>query len=360
MRKRVKVPRSVGVLVAAFLLAIAAIPLASFGADHLDAPSLTSPGARGELDVNDIYVFEGEDAGNTVLVMTVNPNAGALGTAKFGSDVIYQMKIDTNGDAVEDIAYKFRFGAPRADGTQRMHVKLAKDKRAMEAGWSGGILVKGYTEDIVTARHGRTVFAGVRSDPFFFDLGGFLGSVEGQGPRMFNDGSQSDPFATFNTMAIVLELPDHKLGDDIGVWGTTNTRVRGTYTQIDRMGRPAINTVFSATVLGGGKNAFNQDHPADDVSTYTSDFVNRLVALTTVVGAPYTPAEAAGIVGLLLPDVLTYDTGTAAAGPLNGRNLADDVIDVELGIVTNGVVTTDSIPAHTDYLTSFPYLGPAH
>ena len=59
-----------------------------------------------------------------------------------------------------------------------------------------------------------------------------------------------------------------------------------------------------------------------------------------------------------------------AAGPLNGRALADDVIDAELNIVTGGfpfagrnnvgAIPTDGVWAHGDYLSSFPYLGVPH
>jgi hypothetical protein len=49
-----------------------------------------------------------------------------------------------------------------------------------------------------------------------------------------------------------------------------------------------------------------------------------------------------------------------AAGPLNGRGLADDVIDVELNLVTKGAVPTDMIGPHADYLAAFPYLGKPH
>jgi hypothetical protein len=47
-------------------------------------------------------------------------------------------------------------------------------------------------------------------------------------------------------------------------------------------------------------------------------------------------------------------------GVFNGRSLADDVIDTELGVVTNGAVTTDCVGPHADYLKAFPYLGPPH
>jgi hypothetical protein len=59
-----------------------------------------------------------------------------------------------------------------------------------------------------------------------------------------------------------------------------------------------------------------------------------------------------------------------AAGPLNGRGLANDVIDAELNIVTGGfafegrnnigAIPTDGVPAHGDYLPTFPYLGVPH
>ena len=73
----------------------------------------------------------------------------------------------------------------------------------------------------------------------------------------------------------------------------------------------------------------------------------------------YTVAQAQGLADFLLPDVLTYDTATKAGG-LNGRALSDDVIDIELGITTNGAVTSDGVGPHSDYLAVFPYLGVPH
>jgi hypothetical protein len=64
---------------------------------------------------------------------------------------------------------------------------------------------------------------------------------------------------------------------------------------------------------------------------------------------------------ILLPDVITYDVSTPADGTaLNGRALADDVIDAELGITTHGCATSDGVAAHSDYSSTFPYLGTPH
>ena len=52
--------------------------------------------------------------------------------------------------------------------------------------------------------------------------------------------------------------------------------------------------------------------------------------------------------------------GVFLEGFLNGRRLRDDVIDIELNLVTNGKITGDGVGRHSDYLSRFPYLGKPH
>ena len=90
-----------------------------------------------------------------------------------------------------------------------------------------------------------------------------------------------------------------------------------------------------------------------------SDLAQTMVDMLEHFG--YDVATAKTIAEILLPDVITYDVGSMANGAaLNGRALSDDVIDAELGIVTNGHITTDCIGPHSDYLNSFPYVGNPH
>ena len=91
---------------------------------------------------------------------------------------------------------------------------------------------------------------------------------------------------------------------------------------------------------------------------FRQNTIDTLIALSGL-GTPYTPAQAAAIADILLPDTLTYTVGTNA-GFLNGRDLDDDVIDIELGLVTNGAVPSDGVGPHGDYLAAFPYLGAPH
>lgn len=123
------------------------------------------------------------------------------------------------------------------------------------------------------------------------------------------------------------------------------------FNQVDRIGRPAINTVF---IPSGSKQGFNQSAPADDPAAYTADLVNFL---TTVAGQTTQAAEA--LAGVLLPDILTIDT-SAPSQFLNGRGLADDVITAELGIIfgSNAALNDDNVDANdAQFLNTFPYLG---
>ena len=124
-----------------------------------------------------------------------------------------------------------------------------------------------------------------------------------------------------------------------------------TFNQVDRIGRPAINTVFIAS---GSKQVFNQAEPVSDAMDYTTDVVNFL---TTVAGQ--STADAQGLAGALLPDILTIDVSTAT-GFLNGRGLSDDVITAELGLIfgSNGALNDDNVDANdVAFQSTFPYLG---
>jgi hypothetical protein len=354
------------IVTSAFVLTIGAAPLLVRGADHLDAPGLMSPEGRLQADILDVYVFEGSDAGRTVLATTIGPGAGAIAPTKFSTNVDYVLNVDGDGDAIQDLAYVMRFGKGRGGRQSWELTRYAGDSARTLTG--GKVLGDGMTGRSDSVKGQGMVFAGLRSDPFFFDLDAFLDDVLGQDRgRSFCDGADgagSDFFAPLNANAIVIEVPDGALGGMIGVWVATV----GGDGQIDRMGRPAINTVFNA---GADKNAFNAGRPRDDLAVFGDNVAAVLDTFSALdTEGPYTEADRDTLVGVLLPDILTYDTATAAAGPLNGRGLADDVIDAELNIVTGGfefpgrdaagAIGTDCVGPHTDYRATFPYLGTAH
>jgi hypothetical protein len=354
------------VMASALVLALGAVPLLSMGADHLDAPGTMSPSGRNDGDINDVYVFEGNNPSKTVIAVTTHPAAGAISPLEYATDIAYKIRVDRNGDAVADLVYRVRFGPANDDGVQRYRISRRR------GGNDARLVGKGRTGSSTSLAGGGRAFAGLRSDPFFFDLAAFQGSVLGvPNGRSFCDqkgGTEGIDFFEFlNTNAIVLEVRDSALGSNIGVWATTSTGSEVS-DRIDRMGRPAINTVFNS---GEDKNAFNHGRPAKDVARFTDNVKSVLATFSALDSeGAYSNRQLNILAGVLLPDVITYDTSTSAQGPLNGRALADDVIDAELNIVTggfpfpgrdgNGAIGTDCVGAHTDYLSHFPYLGEPH
>jgi hypothetical protein len=302
-----------------------------------------------QIDITDIYAFQKPgDAAKSILVLNVNPLATTFADS-FEQSAVYQLKVDTNGDAVAEIAFRFRF-SPFQNGAQSCTVHRATGGDAAGANSGGAVIISnapcsfGSTPHVTTAGDYK-FFAGLRSDPFFFDLLGFLNGFKFTG---------SDFFVDKNVFGIVLEVPNSSaLGSSphIGVWASNLLPINGALVQVDRMGRPAINTVFNH---GNDKNVFNSIPPTQDRALFTNNVVTTLETL-----GGYAPSEAAAIAQILLPDILTYDY-SSTAGFLNGRQLTDDVIDIELNLVTHGAITGDGVGPHTDLLTEFPYLGQPH
>ena len=332
----------------ALALAFGLVALPARAADHLDASGLTPPGGDTRLDLTDVYVFQSpSNSSNTVLIMGVNPLEGILNDGTFrSSGASYEFKIDSDGDAKEDLTYKLTFSAPNGSGVQGVTLR-----RLPASGGGGSLLATGQTGQDISIAGGGTLRADVFDDPFFFDLVAFLG-----GGATFCDGTPSDFFLLKNISAIVLEVPSTWLGSsNIGLWGRTVLND----VQIDRMGRPAINTVFipnnpfePAGTEPSQKNHFNAGKPRNDQRDFRGEVVDTLEIFY---GAGSPTAQA--LADFLLPDMLTVDTSLPTLFP-NGRGLTDDVIDTELSLVTAPAgITSDCVTSDSAFSGSFPYLA---
>jgi hypothetical protein len=115
------------------------------------------------LNCCDVYLFEGR-SGHTVMVMTSNADAGISSPDAFHPEGLYALRIDTDGDAKENVIFKFRFGEPRhAHGDEHRHVQSFKVIRA-DAGQIAGIdgeeIAEGETGTSAEA-NGVRVYAGL-------------------------------------------------------------------------------------------------------------------------------------------------------------------------------------------------------
>src|SRR5713226_3143377 len=103
------------------IVVISKLEGSAFVADHLDAPGLKSPGGDAKVDITDIYAFQKPgDPNNSILIMNVNPLAPTLAD-EFDHTAIYELKVDTNADAVAEIAFRITF-SPKTHGAQRATV----------------------------------------------------------------------------------------------------------------------------------------------------------------------------------------------------------------------------------------------
>lgn len=222
------------------ILALALTGSAALAADHLDSPATQAEPAA---DINDLYAWTSADGTKLNLVLTVFP---AASEAAMFSDSVQYVFHTTSGAS---------FGAA---GTP-LDILCQFDANQEIACWAG---TSDYASGDASATSGVAsvngkfrVFAGLRDDPFFFNLEGFnavLGTVTSvAGSLSFDDagcpaldaetsaalvgqlsaapdgGSAADFFAPLNTLSIVVEIDLDLVaagGDIVSVWASTRAR----------------------------------------------------------------------------------------------------------------------------------------
>jgi hypothetical protein len=319
---------------------------------HYSGPDFGFPHGDARLDFTDLYAFpKPGDASKSILIMNVHPSAvvdppGPTTAEPFAPDALYEFKIDTDGDAVADIAYRVRFSSEK-DGSQTATLRRVEGAEAAGMGDGGQLVVEAAPVSTsrnasMTEANGYRFFAGWRSDPFFFDVHGAKNNLQFTG---------DDFFADKDVCSIVLEVPNSDLGTKrVGLWARTLDGAGGKWVQADRGALPA-QAVF---LVGDERDAYLAGEPEDD-ARFVAVFAHALEHT-----GGYTPEAAKRVAGTLLPDLLRYNPTRPATFPDNGRALTDDVSDFFLALLTNGKVTGDKVGPHGDLIAEFPYLGPPH
>src|SRR5258707_1390457 len=146
---------------------------------HASGPNFGFPRGDARLDMTDLYAFpKPGDPGKSVLILNVHPSFrldSPEPTTKepFAPGALYELKIDTDGDAVADLAYSAQFSSS-GDGKQTAMLRRTQGARAGGVGDEGEVIVEGAPvsvgrEALVTKAGDYQFFSGWRSDPFFFD-----------------------------------------------------------------------------------------------------------------------------------------------------------------------------------------------
>ncbi len=299
----------------------------AFASSHREAPLIT---ATPKLDGADYYAFVSYEPGRedyVTLVANYLPLQDAYGGPNYfqlDTNAVYEIHVDNNGDAIEDITFQFRFQTESKDialtigpeGNQRTVAVPVLAVGPFSAGNTATLNVdQRYTLDVIRGpRRAGTpepvlnpqtatpvftkpqdnvgtktipnyeayansyiyevdlpgselkakVFVGQRKDPFVVNLGETfdLVNLNPLGPVAGN----TDSLAYKNVTALCLEIPKAFLlaaggSPVLGTWTTASTRAGDTLTQVSRLGMPLVNEV----VIGlKDKDAFNASEPKDD------------------------------------------------------------------------------------------------
>lgn len=362
----------------------------------------------GELDLKgralhttDFFVFREQDqnpaagAGDLIFVMNVNPRSLPRQEYAFSTNAQYDIHVTRamNNDAMPtgktDAMLRFQFGAPGQDGSQPIKVTAVRDG-VTTAGSMGARTtpLAAAAAPIVTpvTLGGGTisVFAGLREDPFFFDVEQFFrvrAGALGMGPKVGFREPGYDFTAGYNVLSIAVRVPRAWLAGSTSAttfdaWTTVSSGGK----QIARLARPAIGEgLLTTTAYQNALNGVGPDFEAAALSGHKpeADAAGPIVAEAkhTLMAFGNDDKRATALLVAFLPDVMRIDTtgpsGYGAAlnakgSPIRGRKITDDVIHVTLSVVTNGAVKTDNVTyagpngggtAHKPLLTSFPYLA---
>src|SRR5206468_13012236 len=109
---------------------------------HYSGPNIGFPRGDARLDLTDLYAFpKPGDPDKSILIMNVHPSVGLnppgpTTPEPFAREERYELKIDTDGDAVANCSYEVRFSSfegGKQSGTRRR----GEGAQATETGGGG-------------------------------------------------------------------------------------------------------------------------------------------------------------------------------------------------------------------------------
>jgi hypothetical protein len=208
--------------------------------DHQDTPETE---IQQLPDINDVYAFPGSSPDRLAFVLTTaSPITPAQSpTIGFDPNLLYQIKVDNDGDKIEDLVFQVKFIGKGRNQKVELYGPVAPAMiGSMTTLVKAEPILTGATNTALGSANGIQLQAGLFDDPFFIDLKQFFRILPDRRPSRgplskFPDPASSfrnpgvDFLRGFNALGIVIELPENMLipsnaGTDpvLGVWATTS------------------------------------------------------------------------------------------------------------------------------------------
>lgn len=364
------------------------LPMLGAASSHREAPLITSSPKQ---DATDVYAFVSPDAPDTVtLIANYLPFQEPAGGPNFytlDDNVLYEIKIDNDGDAIEDIVYQFDFETETLNGATflyntgpitslndsdfnvRQTYTLTKltyydkadgsaSKRAKKEVLGtnlpvppsnvGSVSIPDYESlqaEAIVELGDTLAFVGQSDDPFFVDLGGtfdLLTIREVPG----DEGGGLDNLKGFNVQTLALQIPIEELNvnGEIPTDATDGDSVIGVWTEASR---PAV------TVLRNGDTDPETGGRLITVSRLGAPLVNEVVIPLQDKdvwnnSAPKDDAQFADYVanpelGVLLD--LLYGIAVPPQGPFGSEDQRIDLITIFLTGIDGLTQPNDVVPS---------------
>jgi len=210
-----------------------------FASSHREAPLIANDPLA---DNTDLYAFKSPNDPNSITIIAnyvpLQVPFGGPNYYSFGENVRYEIHVENDGVAGDDITYRFTFSQANQDPTTFFDIRLGQENHkttyVMERSINGGpftTVITGGTVpppnigdrsiennvvglgdtyqnlingSIQTTGMNEKVFCGPVDDPFFVDLGGVFDL--GDAPRQ-NGGTPDDGLKCLNVSTIAIQVP---------------------------------------------------------------------------------------------------------------------------------------------------------
>ncbi|MFN8711436.1 MAG: DUF4331 domain-containing protein [Bacteroidota bacterium] len=305
---------------------------------HREAPLIANDPLA---DNTDLYAFRSPDDTNTVTIIANYVPAqlpqGGPNYASFGENIRYEVHIENDGTAGDDLTYRFTFTKVNQDPTTFFNIRLGqqnlKTTYTAEKSVNGGPFSTIVSNGIVpppnigprsisdptvglgaanydalmnsaitaaTGGGGEMVYCGPADDPFYVDLGGIFdlgqtrannGARDGLGHKNVHSIALKIPIATLQKNGQPVTAAVNILDSDfiIGIWASAsrpatrtlsttggNPTDNGAWIQVSRIGMPLTN---EAVIPLGNKDRWNSLTPYTEDPAMEDFFCNPELGL---------------------------------------------------------------------------------
>ncbi|NQZ06932.1 MAG: DUF4331 family protein [Algicola sp.] len=363
----------------------------ALASDHIDGPVTTEHAAS---DITDLFAFPtpAKPGYLTVIFNTypIVPSDGHFADKIKYNIILRQAAIAGQGNAAafstskkDQLLITCQFKTPHEHEDHKFSCQGFKNEIPWGQPVAGGVNTLYPAED----NSPMTVFAGLRSDPFFFNAG-WATSASNDGK--IEPPEDSNTMSKINALSIVLELKMSDYFKDgknslYAIAGQTLTQDRdgAQVRQLDRIGRPEITNVTMVSHDNTDyRDDYNQQTPFEVAAAQQKIFKQRIFDnvlyfdnLDSVKN--WTDDRAAALSELLVNDFLVVDINKSCHGDdffaiemamLNnqpqtscgGRKLTDDIMDRLFTLYINadqGAMVRDGVDApYRKVSKEFPYL----